>query len=342
MSFSRSKRDQIKKYILEIIESGQGNIASKTSDAFAISENSIYRYLRELLTENIIVKGKNGQYTINSEYYEYFFKSSDKPDEGVILDENIKKHLEGLPENVYRIWQYGFSEIMNNAIDHSKGKNIHVSIIKNPLNITMKIEDDGIGLFKKIKEHFNLPTMTDARTELFKGKLTTDDRHHSGEGIFFTSRIMDMFAVISGGLLYSYNERDEIEKMMVTSGFDEVYVSRDRGTVIIMKLSNASNKELKELFDRYADVEGGFTKTSIPLKNIYDDYPISRSQAKRLYNRFDRFEEVILDFTGVSEIGQAFAHELFIVFGNEHPEINLKVQNAGESVLKMINHVKRT
>jgi hypothetical protein len=43
---------------------------------------------------------------------------------------------------------------------------------------------------------------------------------------------------------------------------------------------------------------------------------MSRSQARRLMNRFDRFSEVVLDFTGVNFIGQGFADEIFRVFAN--------------------------
>lgn len=42
----------------------------------------------------------------------------------------------------------------------------------------------------------------DAILELSKGKLITDAENHAGEGIFFTSRVFDEFAVISGGLFF--------------------------------------------------------------------------------------------------------------------------------------------
>ena len=46
----------------------------------------------------------------------------------------------------------------------------------------------------------------------------------------------------------------------------------------------------------------------IPMKNVDEIFLVSRSQAKRLCHRFDNFEEVELDFDGVEEIGQGFAH----------------------------------
>ena len=40
-----------------------------------------------------------------------------------------------------------------------------------------------------------------------------------------------------------------------------------------------------------------------------EDFLVARSQAKRLLERFDRFEEVVLDFDGVRQVGQGFADE---------------------------------
>ena len=50
---------------------------------------------------------------------------------------------------------------------------------------------------------------------------------------------------------------------------------------------------------------------------------MSRSQARRILARAERFKEVILDFTGVKEIGQGFADEVFRVFAKEHPDVNI-------------------
>lgn len=63
-------------------------------------------------------------------------------------------------------------------------------------------------------------------------------------------------------------------------------------------------------------------------------------RAKRLYNRFDKFQEIELDFSGIEEIGQGFAHELFVVFTREHPNVKLIPLNISKEVEKMINHVK--
>jgi anti-anti-sigma regulatory factor len=66
---------------------------------------------------------------------------------------------------------------------------------------------------------------------------------------------------------------------------------------------------------------------------------MSRSQARRLMNRFDHFREVVLDFSGVDFIGQGFADEIFRVFANANPGTQLIPINCTETVKKMIAHV---
>lgn len=89
----------------------------------------------------------------------------------------------------------------------------------------------------------------------------------------------------------------------------------------------------------FSDVDGGFTRTSIPVKNFFDIFPVSRSQAKRLCSRLENFQEVDLDFSEISAIGQGFAHEIFVVFQKKHPDIRLHPINTTKEVQKMIYHV---
>jgi len=99
---------------------------------------------------------------------------------------------------------------------------------------------------------------------------------------------------------------------------------------------------MKELFDRYSDIDGGFNRTSILLKNIYGSSPTSRSQAKRLCAGLEEFSEVELDFEGLEWMGQGFAHQLFVVFANNNPNVKLVIKGMSDDVKKMYNHVMNT
>jgi len=90
-------------------------------------------------------------------------------------------------------------------------------------------------------------------------------------------------------------------------------------------------------------VDYRFDKTIVPIRLMTygDDRLVSRSQAKRLLSRMDRFRHVILDFDGVDAIGQAFADEIFRVFAGKHGDIEIVAIQANEQISRMINRATR-
>lgn len=82
----------------------------------------------------------------------------------------------------------------------------------------------------------------------------------------------------------------------------------------------------------------GLGTATLALSNVDD--PITRSQAKRLLQRVDRFKTVVLDFAGVASIGQAFADEVFRVFANTHPDVELVAMHATAQVQQMIRRAE--
>ncbi len=342
MSFTEEKRNQIKRYVLEKINENGANVAKRTAETFEISLNTAYRYIHEMEDHKIIKKHKD-KYALVEKAETFVLRRSkgELREEDLIYNQYVSKYIVQFPDNIQRIWQYSFMEMMNNAIDHSEAEVVILSIFQNFLTTTIMIDDAGIGIFRKIKDFYGYDSLDDAVNELFKGKLTTDSNNHSGEGIFFTSRVLDRFAAISDGKIFTHDKYSEtIRNLEDTKDLNDW--KHRKGTLIYMELSNFSKKNLMEVFNMFSNIDGGFTKTHIPIKNIYETYPVSRSQAKRLCHRFDRFQEIELDFDGITEIGQGFAHEIFVVFQNCHKDIKLVPINVSENVGKMINHVKNT
>jgi STAS-like domain of unknown function (DUF4325) len=108
-------------------------------------------------------------------------------------------------------------------------------------------------------------------------------------------------------------------------------------------LHNHTARTIKKVFDQFtSDDDYGFTKTVVPVRLMQygDDNLVSRSQAKRLLERFDRFKVVILDFTAVASVGQAFADEVFRVFRNKHPEVELVPIHTSPDVERMISRAE--
>jgi helix-turn-helix, type 11 domain-containing protein len=337
MKFTKDRKQSIKHYILEKIDQDTPSISKTVADTFSINPSTIHSYINELVKDNVIVKVKHGQYELVNKEYSYLLKreNGDLDDDTYAFDICLKEHIEGFENNVQDIWSYTFSEMINNVMEHSLADSVKITISQNFLATCVMIEDNGIGIFQKIKDYFKLSSIEDAICELFKGKLTTDTKNHSGEGIFFSSKLMDDFLIISSSKIFTTNKYDEGKILSLV-------LENQKGTCVFMELSNFSHKTAKEIFDAYSNVDGGFVKTKIPLKNIFDTSPVSRSQAKRICNRLDKFKEVIVDFDEIEWLGQGFAHQLFVVFANSHPGIILTPINMNEDVTKMYNHVKNT
>lgn len=334
MKFSEEKKKGMILYLLEKIEKNAESLTKSVSDELGVNQNTIYTYINELIDENIIRKVKRGQYELIDKMFVKNLKRSngDLDSDIYVYNSFFKDIMKDLPKNVQDIWEYTFSEMINNVMDHSNAEDAQVVVLRNYLKTTVVIYDDGIGIFEKIKNYFNMSSLDDAICELFKGKLTTDAKNHSGEGIFFSSKIMDMFMILSDNKIFANNKYDN-------GGTYEFAEHKSRGTCVIMELSNFTHKQVRQVFDEYSDVEGGFKKTIIPLKNIFDTSPVSRSQARRVCNRLSEFEEVILDFNSLEWMGQGFAHQVFVVFQNEHPEIKITPINMNEAINKMYKHV---
>ena len=107
-----------------------------------------------------------------------------------------------------------------------------------------------------------------------------------------------------------------------------------------MRLNNDSQRIDQEVFDHFAEPdEYTFAKTIVPVRlaQYEGEKLVSRSQAKRLTLRIERFQTVVFDFDGVAEIGQAFADEVFRVFKTAHPGtklIPIKMTEAVENMVK--------
>ncbi len=311
-----------------------------TSDHFGISRQAVNKHLQKLTSEHALTEtGKTrsrsyklcpllewrGHYEINPELAE-----------DVVWRNEIAPVLGQLPDNVMNIWHYGFTEMFNNAMDHSGSSEITVRIRKTAANTAMLLWDEGVGIFRKIQSELNLLDERHAILELSKGKLTTDPARHTGEGIFFSSRMFDDFDILSGGVYFSHKFGDKEDWIL------EREQARN-GTTVWMALHNHTARTTKKIFDQYSSGDNyGFNKTVVPVKlaQYGNDKLISRSQAKRLLARVELFKTVIFDFSGIDTIGQAFADEIFRVFANQHPEIDLLTIKANSEVKRMIERAK--
>lgn len=343
MSLSKIKRKELVKRIL--IEISQTGFETKTiheiSKEFNVSVQSIYNLVNKLCNQNVVKKTKQGKTQILSlvpEVNTFSYQIPGTNEDKAFSD--VKKLVEFLPENAFKIYEYVFSEMFNNAVEHSEGSKIIVSLHTTSVDVTTYILDNGIGIFEKIKEKFNLDDISQSVFELMKGKVTTDPVNHSGEGIFFSSKCSNLFFIVANGLTFVTTNREipQDEKALL-----ETY-KQTQGTAIVFNISVANKFKIENIFNQYADPDKGFYKTMVSVQHLeYNETNpnyISRSQARRLMAGMEKFEEVTLDFGNIPEIGQAFADEIFRVWQNKNPKIKLNVLDANKSVSNMIKRIE--
>ncbi len=345
MPIARLSRENpaVREFILWNVEKHPDSIASITADVFHLSRVAVNGYLQRLIAADLLIaegKTKARRYAlkpiVNIAAEIPIAAKIDAED--AVWRFRILPHIVDLKKNVRDICQHGFTEMLNNAMDHSGSETAQITYTQSYTKVEILVRDHGIGIFQKIQKDFNLPDARTALLELSKGGLTSDASRHAGEGIFYTSRMFDEFQIISHSLFYS-RERQADDEWLV-----EVQEHRYRnGTAVLMTISTAADWTPSEVFDKYRGDNVRFRKAHVPIK--ISAYPgeqlVSRSQAKRVLARFDNFSEVMLDFQGIDYIGQAFADEIFRVFQLDHPGIGVYAINAGPKVQSMIDYVRR-
>jgi len=255
-------------------------------------------------------------------------------DEDRVWDElalrlNLRRTLRA---NVEAIVRYAFTEMLNNAIEHSEADRCTVRVSLDAGSVGFDVRDAGIGVFHSIASKLHLADEETALVELLKGKTTTMREAHTGEGIFFTSRAADRFLLRSHRIQVEWNRAK-----------DDVFVSQPRfraGTDVSFMIQRNTTRRLEAVFGEFAPEEYDFQfqKTKVLVKMLRREY-VSRSEAKRLLANLEKFSEVVLDFRDVQSVGQGFADEVFRVFARRYPAIVIKTENANSVIDAMIRHV---
>lgn len=340
MTTVRQRGEKVRSFIIEHVERAPAEIATVVSKKFAISRQAANKHLKKLVEEGALVatgttRARTYKLKALVTWRESFVRSPELA-EDVVWRENIAPRLDHLPDNVMDIWRYGFTEMFNNAISHSDGTTIVVHLTRTAASTEILILDNGVGIFRKIQKALSLLDERQAVLELAKGKITTDPKNHTGEGIFFSSRMFDRFLIISDETIFSHDFGEKEDWIMEIS-------KRDSGTRVLMILNNHTSRTAKKVFDSFtAEDDYGFSKTVVPVRMAQygEDLLISRSQAKRLLTRVDRFKIVVFDFSGVTAIGHAFADEIFRVFQNQHPDLEIHDVNANKDIKNMIERAR--
>ena len=345
----RKKRDtaNLRSALVKAVFLNEGTVnILEMAAAFGVSAAAVYKQLARLEEDNLLTSAKEGRsnryalsdiVTLNRSY------PTDGLQEDVILSRDMSAILEGVTPVVRSVFSYVFTEMLNNAVDHSESAEVSVYAYRNAAAVGCFLTDQGVGIFTKIQQAMQLSEKRFAILELAKGKFTTAPDSHTGEGIFFSSKVADRFYIFSDSLAFiGDNCRGNADPMLMDPLSDAVR----QGTRVCFEIALDRTVTFADVTNRYTEApdDYGFSKTVVPVRLLEyreaNPLFISRSQAKRLLTRFDRFRNIVLDFSGVPEIGQGFADEVFRVFVAQHPDTALSYANATPAVGRMIRRAQ--
>jgi len=246
-----------------------------------------------------------------------------------------------LPAQVRRMTRHAFTELVNNAIDHSGGTQVTVSMRQTPAQVQLLVSDDGCGLFRRIEHSFAIAEPSLAMLELAKGRLTSQPDRHCGRGLVVTSQLADVFDLRANAAGF---QRRAWSAAKWHGMPPQAALAERPGTSIYLAIALDTPRTLDDVQQALSAEPNGhaFDHTSVPLNLIAgasDGALTSRAEAKRVASRLLSFRRAEIDFAGVDEVGHAFAHELFSVFRRAHPEVELVPRAANPQVASMIASV---
>lgn len=239
--------------------------------------------------------------------------------------------------HVARMAQHAFTELVNNAVDHSGGTRVVVSMRQTATQLQLLVSDDGQGLFDVVGAHFGIPDPTLAMLELAKGKLSSQPGRHSGRGLYFTARVADVIDVHANASAFQQRQWQPDQWLPVRSACRG-------GTSVYVAICLDTERTLDAVMRR-ASLDGsgpGFDRTVVPLKLIAGAAGVleSRALARRVAARLASFRRAEVDFQGIADVGYAFADELFRVFGREQPALRLEALNMTPAVAVQVEEIR--
>lgn len=336
----RSRSTEIETVLLEAVAIHPHDLVGIVAAQLGLSTARIGMQARALVADGYLEKSGSTRPTYalgrNRRLQRSFPRSGLAED--TVWSVHLSPLLRRVPLNVLEIAHHGATEMINNAIDHSGAKHVTMRMDLRDGRLLLSVSDDGVGIFRKIAQALNLPDERLALLELSKGKFTTDPKNHPGVGVFFISRMFDNFQITSGALDFDHDDGRGDERL-----FNHADAPAE-GTIVYMAIDISSQRTVREVIASYSSGPDDYTfaRTVVPVRlaQVDDENLVSRSQAKRLLQRVDRFRHVVLNFDSVRSIGQAFADEIFRVFALEHPETELIVIHALPDVQQMIRRAE--
>jgi anti-sigma regulatory factor (Ser/Thr protein kinase) len=329
---ARNVRD-VKEEIRRLVDE-RGSISnSEAAKVLHLSRQAIHKHLDAMTASGELERTGAGRAVRYARCFAWTRTYSTRGLDEAIVWEDLRASIEELApigDTTESVMQYVVTEMVNNAIDHSESDTVQLRMRLDGDYVALDIVDGGVGVFARIVDGTDIDRELEAAQQLTLGKVTTWPERHTGEGIFFSSRAVQVFRIEANGIRLTFdNEREDWAIGSEPS---------QRGSTIHVEVNPDRVEPIVTVFNRFAETDRGFDTTSTVVRLFETGVRfVSRSEAKRLAPGLEPFRRAILDFAGVTEVGQGFVDELFRVWAGAHPDTTLEPINASDAVQFMID-----
>jgi hypothetical protein len=342
---ARARSNEIRRYILEQLETHPGGIARQVAGEYGISRQAVNRHLQELASEGQI----RGSGATRAKVWEIApprgttrqLRITPVITEDRVWSEYGRPLVQGTSPGVHAISQFGLTAAVANVIDHAGATRVTIAAARDGASVRFSVTDDGAGIFRTLIDAFGFEDEHHALFELSKGRLTTNPAGHAGAAVFLSLRMFDSFEIRSGRGHFIYDGNAGTWR-------SETAPADIRGTSMAMRIRLSSDRSMQDVIDWYMEASDpsldGKAGERLARMHVHaallqrdGDALVTRDQARRLLNRVETCREALIDFRGVKTIGPAFADEVFRVFRTQFPDTTIVTLNAGPGVRTRIH-----
>src|SRR6266508_203857 len=154
MATKRDRARQIRQFILDNVDQHPGEVTALAVRRFGVTRQAINRQIQVLVEDRLLVAEGNTQarkYRRAKNVRRSVLKVAGL-DEHKVWRDFAAPILADVAENVRSICEYGFTEMLNNVVDHSESEEVIISVARDSDQVAIQITDSGVGIFNKIRK----------------------------------------------------------------------------------------------------------------------------------------------------------------------------------------------